>query len=78
MPWEHVIWTEDALRKIEEHGVTVEEVEWVLEHPNRRERSRSSGLPLVKGRTSRGRRLCVIYVRLDTITVEPITAYPLD
>lgn len=76
MPWWHILWTDRALRKIDEHGITPQEVEYVLFHPDEETVSRSSGLPAARGRTAAGREIFVVYRDHDDgVTVEPITAY---
>jgi len=57
------------------HGVTKEEVEEVFENPTDTDVSRSTGRPVVFGRTHQGRHLMVVYERIDESTVYPITAY---
>lgn len=74
MPWFDIVCSDEADEKIAAHGVSEDEVEYVLvygEHGS----SRSSGRPLAMGRTRAGREIIVIYDRLDDITVMPITAY---
>ena len=58
-----------------EHGVTKAEAEEVLQNPADEDISRSSGLPVVFGDTSAGRRLMVVYEEIDSDTVYPVTAY---
>jgi hypothetical protein len=53
-------------------------VEEVLMHPLARDRSRSSGLPIVFGFTSDGRYIVVVYEQLDDDTLYPVTAYEID
>lgn len=75
MPWIDIIWTDRFLEKIAEHGVSQDEVEWVLMEPAVEDFSRSTGLPLARGLTEAGRPLVVVFRWIDEITVEPITAY---
>lgn len=58
-----------------EHGVTKEEVEEVFQNVMDADTSRSSGRPVVFGDTNAGRRLMVVYERIDADTVYPVTAY---
>lgn len=78
MPFEEVVWTDRAIRKIAEHGVTMDEVEQALANPQRQGRSASSSLPYTMGVTNARRWLVVIYERVDAITICPVTAYGLD
>jgi hypothetical protein len=66
------------VRYIAEHDLTKEEVEEVLVDPERRGKSRSSGLPIVFGTTSRGRFIAVIFQEIDTDTAKPVTAYDIE
>ncbi len=79
-----VIWdleddAEGNLQHIAEHGVTVEEVEEVLQAASvlKAATSRSSGNPIVFGWTSSGKHLAVVYevVEANPPSVYPITAY---
>jgi len=66
------------VQHIAEHGVTVEEVEEVLNDPNTRTaRSRRSGRPQAFGSTSTGKYITVIWEEVsdDPRMISPITAY---
>ena len=78
MPWLDVIWTRENRRHIGEHGIKAREVEEVLREPSSEGVSRTSGMPVVFGYTKGGRWLCVVYARIDEITVYPITAYEVE
>jgi hypothetical protein len=54
------------------------DVEYVLNHPKRRAKSRSSGRPMVFGRTPAGEDIVVICEDIDDSTVYPVTAYPVE
>ncbi|HLX63229.1 MAG TPA: hypothetical protein VKX17_18300 [Planctomycetota bacterium] len=63
------------------HDVTLEEVEEVLyDRIALSEKSRTSGLPIVIGKTSQGRKIAVVWSELcdNPWIVYPITAYPVD
>ncbi len=66
------------VQHIAEHGISKEEVEEVLEHPDGTERSRSSGLLIAFGNTSTGRLGAVVYEQIDDESVYPVTAYEVD
>ncbi len=75
---EQIIWIDEPggnVAHIEEHGLTIEDVEAVLASPERRETSRSSGQPCVFGYACDGRYIFVVYERVDEDTIYPITAY---
>ena len=76
--WRQIIWNEEPggnIEHIEEHGLTVDDVEHVLANPDRQETSRSSGLPCVFGTTPDGRFIIVVYELIDEDTINPVTAY---
>jgi hypothetical protein len=66
------------VQHIAEHGLTPIDVEHVLSKPDRHGTSRSSGLPIVFGRTPSGERIAVVYEEIDEDTVYPVTAYPVE
>ena len=66
------------VQHLQDHGVSMEEVEEVLLDPgSSRAVSRTSGLPTAFGWTSTGRHLAVVYelVDDDPLTFRPVTAY---
>ena len=63
------------IEQIEEHGLTVEDVEHVLAPPQNEATSRSSGLPCVLGHTLDGTHIIVVFERVDADTIYPVTAY---
>lgn len=78
MPWFDFFWVpgrDGNIEHIAEHGVTQDEFEEVVQHPDRIETSRSSGLPMAFGYARTGRYLAVVYEEIDKTTVYPITAY---
>ena len=75
MPSYLYIWDEDEnLPHIEQHGVTPEEAEYVIEHPTGHARNRD-GDPIAFGYTRTGRHLAVVYVQADAATLRVSTAY---
>jgi uncharacterized DUF497 family protein len=78
MPHLEVIWTDGPdgnVAHLAEHGVSPEEVEDVLREPVATDVSRTTGRPIAFGLTRTGRKVAVVYERIDRITVYPITAY---
>jgi uncharacterized DUF497 family protein len=76
--WRQIIWNEEPggnVGHMEEHGLTVEDVEHVLAHPVVEEVSRSSGLPCVFGYTPDGIYVIVVYELIDEDTLYPTTSY---
>lgn len=81
MPHVEVLWIEGPGGNIEhlaEHGIRPTEAEDVFSDPIATETSRSSGLPIAFGYTRHGRKLAVVYERLDDVTVYPVTAYDVE
>ena len=82
MPWFELIWEWDQedgnVAHIAEHGISPEDVEQVFEHPIRHDKSRSSGRSMIFGYTGDGRRIAVVYERLDDVTLYPVTAYEVE
>jgi hypothetical protein len=73
-----IIWNEEPggnVEHIEEHGLTVDDVEHVLANPDSEEVSRSSGLPCAFGTTPGGTHIIVVYEAVDADTIYPVTAY---
>ena len=78
MPWFDVYWLERAIEKVAEHGLSVEDVECVLQEFENEETSRSSGRPVRFGSTPDGRYIAVVFEWIDDVTVMPVTAYEID
>lgn len=57
------------------HGLTMHDVEYVLENPVQETTSRSTGLPCCFGYTSDGDYVIVVYEQISKDTVYPVTAY---
>jgi hypothetical protein len=77
-PMKQIIWNDEAggnVEHIEEHGLTVADIEHVLDHYSSRSLSASSGLPCVFGLTPDGIYIVVIFEEVDGDTVYPVTAY---
>jgi hypothetical protein len=75
-----IIWDEDNnpegnVRHVAEHGLTVEDVEHVLQHPAGEGTSRSTGLSCSFGYTPGGDYIIVMYEFADEDTIYPVTAY---
>ena len=72
-----IIWN-DNTKKVEDHGLTVEEVEHVLSAPLSESTSNSSGEPVAFGYTPNGTYIIVVYEQVDEFIVNPITAYEVN
>jgi hypothetical protein len=69
------LWKDEIIAHLDEHDVTPDDFEFVLDHPTKKGKSDSSGRPCVWGYTEHGRYLIAIYQRLDDLTILPVTAY---
>lgn len=75
-----VIWDDDDepdgnVQHIAEHGLTIEDVEYVLENPIAEEESGSSGRPCSFGWTPGGEFIIVVYEQVSDEAIYPVTAY---
>ncbi len=79
-----IAWDDDDdprgnVQHIAANGLTIEEVEQVLDDPgNRPTVSRSTGRPAVLGTTATGQDIIVVYEVLETepvVVIRPMTAY---
>ena len=73
-----IIWNEEPggnVEHIEEHGLTMTDVEYVLAHSESDAESESLGLPCVFGHTPDGEYIIVVYEQIDEDTIYPVTAY---
>ena len=78
MDWTHIIWDDlpgGNVEHVEEHDLTTDEVDYVLENYQSKGVSRGSGRPCVFGYTPDGRYITVIYEEENDDTVNPVTAY---
>jgi uncharacterized DUF497 family protein len=80
MKFFQVIWDDDDppdgnVQHIAEHGLTIEDVEYVLENPVREGTSGSTGRPCCFGYTPGGDFIIVVYEQVDAETIYPVTAY---
>jgi len=63
------------LQHIAEHGLTIEDVEEVLENPTSEGTSASSGRPCVWGYTLENIYIIVVYEEIDEDSIRVTTAY---
>lgn len=73
-----ILWLDQNITHIAEHGITPEEVEQVLREPIGEDISRTTGNPIAFGYTVSIRKLAVVYAMIDEITIYPITAYDVE
>ncbi len=75
MAWFDFFWTAAAIAKIEEHGLTTEEVEYVVQYPEDTETSRRTDRLIARGVCYNGKYIAVAYEMIDKVTVMPVTAF---
>ncbi len=78
MTWTQIIWDDTPggnVEHVEEHDLTTDDVDYVLENPQSAGTSRSTGRPCVFGCVPDGRFIVVVYEEIDADTVLPVTAY---
>ena len=80
MPYTSILWDSEEdpdgnIQHIGEHGLEIEDVEWVLCSPESEGRSKSSGLPTAWGYTPAGVYIIVVYQEIDADTIRVVTAY---
>ena len=78
MKWTQIIWDplpEGNVEHVEEHDLTTDDVDYVLQNFESKGTSQSSGRPCVFGHVPDGRYIVVIYEKVDEDTVIPVTAF---
>jgi uncharacterized DUF497 family protein len=73
--WDHDDRRDGNVQHIAEHGLMIEDVEYVLENPTEEETSTSTGRPCCFGYTPGGEFIIVLYDQIDEDTIYPVTAY---
>jgi hypothetical protein len=77
MKWTQILWDPSPggnVEHVEEHDLTTDDVDHVLQNYESRGTSQSSGRPGVYGHGPDGRHIVVIYEEVDDDTVLPVTA----
>ena len=72
-----ILWNGNT-EHIEEHGLTIEDVEYIVDNFTSTGFSRSSGLPCCFGYTPEGVYSIVIYEEVEEDTIYPVTAYEVE
>lgn len=78
MPYYEFWWDERSLEKLAINEVTPDEFESIVSDPVRVECIRSSGLPLAIGQGHDGRLIACVYLPIDEMVVQPITAFYIE
>lgn len=66
---------EGNVQHVEEHGLSIDDVEEVLENPIAQGASASTGRPCVWGYTLEALYIIVVYDEIDADTIRVVTAY---
>ena len=78
MPTYIFVWTDATVDHLEQHGVSPDEFERIVQDPDSIGISRSTGRPYAVAILDDGREIICIYELIYHMTIEPITAYELD
>ncbi|QDT15522.1 hypothetical protein [Alienimonas californiensis] len=81
MPYYFVFWNYEPggnVEHIADNDLTQDDVESVLFDPDERGVSRSSGEEVVFGEIADGRYIMVVFERISSMELNPITAYEVD
>ncbi|MEJ7594921.1 MAG: hypothetical protein WKF77_25625 [Planctomycetaceae bacterium] len=76
MAWFEYYWSEKAIDKVAQHGLTQDDFEFAFENHYREELSPSSDRHVRVGATADGRRIAVAFEWVqEDLSVIPVTAY---
>lgn len=66
---------EGNVQHVAQHGLTIQDIECVLQNPEREATSHSTGRPCCFGYTPGGEYVICVYEWVDEETIYPVTAY---
>jgi uncharacterized DUF497 family protein len=76
MAWFEYYWSERAIDKVAQHGLTQDDFEFAFENHYREELSHSSDRLIRFGAAADGRRIAVVFEWVEEdVSVIPVTAY---
>ena len=76
--WDLVDDPQGNVQHIARNGLSKEEVEFVIRNPESWSYSRTSGDPIVFGKTEFGLEIAVVYEDIDEFSVRPVTAFRVE
>jgi uncharacterized DUF497 family protein len=80
MKYLRILWDDPSdphgnVQHIDDHGLSIEDVESVIDYPTSTGISRSTGRPCIWGTTSDDKYIIVVYEEVDADTIRVVTAY---
>jgi hypothetical protein len=75
MPYHEFFWTRRAVQKVQDNNLTTQDVEFAVLKGRDRGFSRVSGLPLYLGRSRDGRKVIVVFQKIDATQIAVVTAF---
>jgi uncharacterized DUF497 family protein len=75
VPYYDFLWNDEIIEHLEQHGVSSDDFEYVVMHPDAIGESRSTGRPCCWGETADGRKLFCVFEKIDESTILPVTAF---
>lgn len=77
MPHHDFFWTNRAIEKVGDNGLTTYDVEHAVRTSKRRELS-STGRPAYRGRTPGGELIFVVFEEIDELLISVVTAFRIE
>ena len=68
MPYFEILWTEEIIEHLAEHGISQDDFEYVVCNSSRTGESQSTGRPAAWGHTKDGRYLIAVFEEIDEVT----------
>ncbi len=76
MPFYFCQWNDDIIEYIAQHGISPEDFEYVVQHPQSVSKTDLTGREIAFGYTLTGDYIACVYEWIDKETLVPITAFP--
>ena len=78
MPFYFFLWDEETVEHLDQHGVSQDDFESIVQYPSRLGKSDTSGREVAFGTALDGRYLICVFERIDQATIMPITACEIE